>query len=222
VRSGSDRLAVRVALLGLAAAAALLGLPAGATAHPAHLVEPIVVSDFGYAPADVTIREGRTVQWRWENSIAHSVTTTGSSPEAFDSGMQTEGDPSFVRRFDVPGVYTYESRSGSTPITGIVRVQALPGEAPEISGLRVNTDKAKPQIHFKLNKKADTVVRVEEKRGGEWRTELALSRRLDAGKNRVKVKQRLNAGGYRVEVTAYDREGRVDEAREKFRVRKRP
>jgi plastocyanin len=215
VRSGSDRRRARAALLAIAAVAALIA-PATASAHPSHLVEPIEVGDFGYAPADVTILQGRTVQWRWENAVAHSVTSQPGSPQAFDSGLHSDGDSSFVRRFDVPGTYTYAS-TGSSRIEGVLRVLPYPGEDPAIDDLRVKAGGKKPKVRFELNKKLDVVVRVQERTGGKWRTEQALSRRLEAGANRVKLKP-LAPGPYRAEVTAYDRYRRTDVARERFRV----
>jgi plastocyanin len=215
VRSGSDRRA----LLGITLLAAAVAWPSAAGAHPSHLVEPIVVDDLGYTPADVTILEGRTVQWRWENAIPHSVTSAPGTPEAFDSGTHSEGDDSFVRRFDVPGTYAYSSGTSSPRIEGIIRVEPLPTDPPAIEDLTIKDKGDRPIVRFRINEKLDVVVRFQEERKGEWRTEQSISQRLGRGMNDVRARKKLKRGAYRAKVTAYDRYGREDTAKERFRQR---
>lgn len=215
---GSERAGRALALsLGIAATA-LLAAPT-ASAHPAHLVEPVVVEDFGYAPASVTIRAGRTVQWLWDNSVAHSVTSDPGSPERFDSGLRTSGDRSFLHRFDEPGVYTYGSRSGVGDMAGRVEVLPAPGVEPRIRKLRVR-GRSRPKARFRINTGADLVGRIEHRRRGKWRQRRSFSKRASKGANRVRIPRRgLSRGRYRLKLTAYDRQGRSDSARTRFRLR---
>lgn len=200
----------------------LCGLFAAAresSAHTGHLVEPVVVEDFGYQPALVTISAGSTVAWQWKNSIPHSVTSGLDSDEKFDSGMRVEGDRSFAYRFDVPGTYRYHSESGLQSISGTIEVQPIPGSGPEIKRLKV-AGKKKPKAKFMLSKNADLVGRVEERKKGKWRTRHSFSRRLKAGTNRIKIPRRgLATGRYRLELRAYDRQSRDTTAKVKFRFR---
>lgn len=219
MHSACRQVIARATLIVLAAVAALLA-PSSAVAHPAHLVEPLVVEDFRYAPADVTIMQGRSVQWRWTNAVPHSVTSAPGSPEAFDSGLHKKGDRSFVRRFDVPGTYAYFSRTSSPRIEGILRVLPYPGADPVIKRLRVKVRRGRPVARFKLNKRQDVVVRVQQRKRGKWRNKQAVSARLKKGPQRIRLRK-TGAGRYRVKITGYDRYRRQADALAKFRVRRR-
>jgi plastocyanin len=89
----------------------------------------IRVVDNRFSPADVTIAVGDSVTWRWEGSLAHSV-TQGTTPDPsedgsrlFDSGTRTTG--SFGYRFTTPGEVPYFCRPHfAAGMKGVVRVSS--------------------------------------------------------------------------------------------------
>ena len=76
-------------LLGILLLAALIGsgcvqsagTPAPATGNAG--VTDVVIQNFAFAPADLTVGMGTTVRWTNQDSVAHTVTGTG-----FDSGTR--------------------------------------------------------------------------------------------------------------------------------------
>lgn len=101
--------ALGLALPLLASACAAGGnVPAG-TSPNAAMVQPgqppvaavVVLENFSFGPATVTIRAGQTIEWVWRDpGIPHNV-TFGS----FQSQTQTAG--TYFHTFDQPGTYHY-------------------------------------------------------------------------------------------------------------------
>lgn len=93
------RKAARVGLGGLLALLAVL---------PLHLradTAEIVIRDYKYQPAELTIPTGTTVKWiNDEKRVSHSILFTG--PEGFESERIFPGE-SWERRFDKPGRYPF-------------------------------------------------------------------------------------------------------------------
>ncbi|MGX7728028.1 cupredoxin domain-containing protein [Rhodococcus sp. 2H158] len=84
------------------AAALLLPLVAacGPSERPPDAV--VVVSNVHFAPPDVTVPAGGTVEWRFEDGgVLHQVTSEGR----FDSGIT--GGGTYSHTFDEPGTYEY-------------------------------------------------------------------------------------------------------------------
>lgn len=61
----------------------------------------VIIQDFKYQPAEITIQSGETVTWINKDSVKH--TATGDS---FDSGLFGK-DESFQQTFDEAGTYDY-------------------------------------------------------------------------------------------------------------------
>ena len=72
----------------------------GATAPEASLAR---IRQFGYAPREITIRAGETVEWLNIDPVGHTATATDGS---WDSGMLEEGER-YARVFSAPGRYEY-------------------------------------------------------------------------------------------------------------------
>ena len=65
----------------------------------------VVIQDYKYAPAALTIKVGTTVKWtNAEKRTSHSILFTG--PAGFESERLFPGE-SWQRRFDTPGSYPY-------------------------------------------------------------------------------------------------------------------
>lgn len=91
---------------------------------PAHRAEQssgaavVEMSGFSFAPAEIEVRAGQTVEWRNVSLFAHTVTcdrdkaadpahvALPAGAEPFDSGRVPAGEI-WRRRFTVPGTYRY-------------------------------------------------------------------------------------------------------------------
>jgi plastocyanin len=103
------------ATIGLLAA---LALPAAAAADTS-----VSISDSGYAPATVTIKQGEVVTWTNKGTRRHTVTS--------DTGTTMASDPlgpgdSFATIFVKPGTFRYHSTVEPDQMQGTVVVKAAP------------------------------------------------------------------------------------------------
>lgn len=83
-----------------------MGTPAagsGDMGETAGTVE-VMISDFAYSPAEVTIQVGESVTWTNQDSAPH--TATGQDRDVLQSGTLNQGE-SYTQTFDTPGTYEY-------------------------------------------------------------------------------------------------------------------
>ncbi len=86
------------------AAALFAGVALSPLAGAAETVE-IVIRDYKFTPAQLTVKAGTTVQWsNAEKRTTHSVLFTG--PGGFETDRMFPGE-SWQRRFDTPGSFPY-------------------------------------------------------------------------------------------------------------------
>ncbi len=88
----------------------------------------ILVGDFFFDPADITIDVGQTVRWT-NTSGTHNVNgsqaTFPFNPAGFSSGAPSSGNWMYSYRFDIPGLYRYQcdphgSMQGTVTVRGNV------------------------------------------------------------------------------------------------------
>jgi len=101
---------IAFALLAVAAlGSAALGVEtarADSTATPPPSLTVVTIKDFAFKPAAVSVPVGATVEWVNQDSVAHTATSSGKVPAAFDSGNLDQGQKwSFT--FKKAGTYTY-------------------------------------------------------------------------------------------------------------------
>jgi amicyanin len=89
-------LLIRLMLVMLIVAAA--GYSAVAAAQDKNTV---LIQDYQFQPAEVTIQKGETITWTNQDNVRH--TATGNS---FDSGLLSKGQ-SFQQTFNEAGTYDY-------------------------------------------------------------------------------------------------------------------
>jgi plastocyanin len=63
----------------------------------------VVISNFAYAPASLTVKAGTTVTFTNQDSIRHTIT---SDDGVFDSGLLGKGE-TFTYTFDKVGIFPY-------------------------------------------------------------------------------------------------------------------
>jgi plastocyanin len=115
----------------------LASTPPVASAGPSlpALPAPIAVDivDRAFAPADVTVVAGETVEWTNRDGEGHTVTASDGS---FDSGLMA-GGMTFARRFDTPGTIRYAcaihpEMRGSVTITAALASASPPVQASPV------------------------------------------------------------------------------------------
>lgn len=66
----------------------------------------VVVKDFEFVPANLEVKAGSTVTWKFEGPTGHSATSDPGAPESWDSGVLGTGK-TFSRKFDKAGTFPY-------------------------------------------------------------------------------------------------------------------
>jgi plastocyanin len=223
----------RIALAGpLAALAALAVAPAahgqGAVVQAAD-GPPGAPQDYRWLPADVTIKAGETVTWRFENATgSHNVMSRGSGWD-FRSGNWQPSHPPVTYPFSTPGTYEYVCEVHATTMFGTVTVTdtsgnppppppppplseqpfpndqsapAIDSRRPEVTRVRARAWRRGARVRFRLSEAARVTVRL--KRGPITVARRAVTRRRGA---RHVTFRRLPDARYRIEVRAIDLAG---------------
>jgi plastocyanin len=86
------------------------------SASPAGGGTAVVISNFAFSPAEVTVKVGDTVTWTNNDTVPHTITAAG-----FDSGTFQPG-ATYSHKFDTAGVVDYKC-SIHPQMTGKVTVQ---------------------------------------------------------------------------------------------------
>jgi len=97
-----------------------MAMPASPAAMPAAGPNQVVINNFAFGPATLTVTRGTTVTWINKDGDAHTVTAVGVKP-LFGSNPLDTGD-SFSFTFDQPGTYAYFCKIHPT-MKGVVVVQ---------------------------------------------------------------------------------------------------
>lgn len=87
---------------------ASLASPLGLAAQTAPNSVTVTMTDSGYSPAGVTVPLGGSVTWVNKGSTAHSATTVGGAPTAFNTPGVGPGQSTSLT-FSIPGNYYYTS-----------------------------------------------------------------------------------------------------------------
>lgn len=66
----------------------------------------VMIMDYAYSPATITVKKGSTVTWVNHDDIEHTVTSSDDSPVSFDSGLFGKNE-TFSFTFDEAGTYQY-------------------------------------------------------------------------------------------------------------------
>lgn len=97
------------------------------TAECGGVVNPntVVVRDFSFTPAEITIQEGETVTWDFQeghHNVNGTQSTFPSNPASFKSGEPSPAPFTYSFTFNVPGDYSYQCDPHSTIMRGKVHV----------------------------------------------------------------------------------------------------
>src|SRR5438445_7384616 len=89
-----------------------------------------------FTPPSVTITQGDTVQWVWQDATHSSTSDATTGPEVWNSGLRATG--TFSHTFNTVGDWPYyctlHSSPGGTAMNGVVHVTAAaPAPTPTLS-----------------------------------------------------------------------------------------
>ena len=85
-------------------------------------VRTVMLTNFAFSPATITIERGTTVRWQNGTATFHTVTPDGH--EAFEEFQTNAQGQVFEVRFDTPGQYRYYcAPHRNLGMTGIITVQ---------------------------------------------------------------------------------------------------
>jgi len=115
---------VAIVIIAVVAGAGLLvvgryGTSTGENQTPAG-ANSVNIQNLAFSPSSITVSAGTTVTWTNNDSVTHTVTSTGG-PVSFSSGEIPAGQ-TWQHTFDNAGTYTYMC-SIHTYMTGTVVVQ---------------------------------------------------------------------------------------------------
>lgn len=97
-----------------------MAMSASQAAVPVAGPNQVIVNNFAFGPATLTVKRGTTVTWINKDGDAHTVTAAGAKPVFASSPLDT-GD-SFSFTFTAPGTYAYFCKIHPT-MKGAVVVQ---------------------------------------------------------------------------------------------------
>ena len=130
---------------GAAAVAVLLGgafaIVLGLSSPAAAASLAVMIEQYAYSPAAMTVEQGDTVTWTNHDSVQHDVLVT-SGPATFHSPMLAQGQ-SWSHTFTVAGSYSYIC-SVHPDMRGSVTVRAKAPVAQKPAPKPVQTKKASP------------------------------------------------------------------------------
>ena len=113
---------VATAALAATAVPAVTVASGATTASPASAPVEVVLKGFKFNPAEVTVKQGTTVTWRNDDSVAHTVSNgPRSSPSGFDSGEIAPGG-TFSFTYTEVGRFEYHCKLHSN-MDGVVIVE---------------------------------------------------------------------------------------------------
>lgn len=94
-------------------AAGVAASPTASAAQAPATSNTVIIQNFAFAPASLTVKAGTKVTWTNNDSTVHDVTSTdgpavdAATTSTFSSGTLNQGD-SFSFTFSKPGTYYYE------------------------------------------------------------------------------------------------------------------
>lgn len=219
---------MRASLLGLALAALLVPVGAGAagpsaqggaTDSPARdaATRTVQVRDFLFRPGYTRVAPGDTVSWRLSpSSSIHTVTSRKGARVRFDSGDNEPGT-TFSRDFPVAGRYPYHCKI-HPEMRGVVQVGPDRVD-PKLATPKATVGATSVRLSFKLSEASKVSASVASVAQPKRRLAAVKARRLEDGRRALVVKTAgLAPGGYRATLTAQDPEGNSGAAKVSFEI----
>jgi len=93
-----------------------------ATPAPSGGSNSIMIKNFAFSPADLTIKTGTTVTWVNQDGAPHQIASDSGTPVAFNSDALANG-ASYQFTFTQPGIYTYHCTIHPS-MKGMISVQS--------------------------------------------------------------------------------------------------
>jgi plastocyanin len=171
--------------------------------------ENVKVDDDFFDLTDTTADVGDTVNWHWDGSNDHTVTTHRRQIDRFNSGIHNKGFR-FSHQFNYPGRFRYFCEIHPGIMEATVTVGTDDGVPPSFSSVRRRVSGHKVKLSFVVSERSVVTVRVTRKK--------KVTRTFNAGKHAVRFRH-LHAGRYKARFAAVDGFGHKGTASKRFRIR---
>lgn len=103
----------------------------------------VTVSDFKFSPADIEINVGEYVEWQrtsGTHNINGTTTTFPNNPESFGNGAPSSSNWTYLKQFNIPGVYKYQCDPHANAMKGTVTVKPKSSKYPSYSIAKVTSN----------------------------------------------------------------------------------
>ena len=112
--------------------------------------------------ADLTIEVGDTVEWVWDDTLPHTVSSVGGSTESFDSGTISGMGMMFSHTFTSEGTNPYQCNFHPGSMNGTITVEEnLSIRENEFSAFSILPNPASSYLNIQLpNNSGETIIEV--------------------------------------------------------------
>jgi plastocyanin len=181
--------------------------------------QSVSISNFGFAPASVTVGQGETVTWTFAGpDTNHTVTASPNQAESFDSDpgtaqpLHTPGS-TCQHTFSTPGTYTYfckvhDFMQAKVVVTGPGGAPPPDTTAPVVSKAKVK----KTLLTYSLDESGDVVATLKlsksAKGAKDGKTSKTFKQKGKKGSNKLRLSTKgMRAGTYKLTLRATDAAG---------------
>jgi plastocyanin len=164
----------------------------------------VKVDDDFFDPDATTAAVGDEVQWHWNGTNDHTVTTSGRQIDKLKSGIKNKGGR-YSHVFKYAGRFRYFCEVHPDTMRGTVTVGTDDGVKPKITRVSAGARK----IRFRLSERSVVTLRIKGRR--------KIVKVLGKGKRAIRYK-RLAAGGHRASLSAKDGFGHTGRKSKSFRT----
>ncbi len=77
----------------------------------------------GFSPGTIRIKEGQTVVFTNNDTVAHSIAAIGETPDGFGLDEQLNNGESYSYTFETAGTYTYNDPENPLSSNGVIIVE---------------------------------------------------------------------------------------------------
>ncbi|MDQ3141638.1 MAG: lamin tail domain-containing protein [Bacteroidota bacterium] len=102
----------------------------------------ILVSNFSYSPSNLEIAVGEHVEWRnlgGAHNVNGDTATFDMNPESFSNGFPSSSAWTFIKRFDIVGVYNYRCDAHPAQMRGVITVKPKNTQYPRYAISTINS-----------------------------------------------------------------------------------
>jgi plastocyanin len=156
------------------------------------------VEDDFFDPAATSVAKNDTVNWHWNGTNDHTVTSRSRQIDRFKSGIKTKGGR-YSHEFKYAGRFRYFCEVHPDTMRATVTVGTDDGVAPKITKVRARISGSRVRLAFTLSERSVLTAKVGRKK---------VVKTFGAGRHAVRFR-RLSDGSHRARLSAKDGFGHI-------------